>query len=262
MGVIVDIFRAVVSFKFYKTVVMRGTGRALMHLLMISLLYTIAFTVFLNMQVLSPINLFVDWTAENFPTIMLQGRELTTDAQEPFFATYENFGLTFVFSTKQEFTDIGSQAPNTVVVERSRVLFVGNDNTVEEYDLASMKDLPENINVAVDSEGWIRIKVVLNKWFTPIVFLFVLIFSWIAYLVAAVIYALLGMIIGLLVRAKLDFGALAKIAIYAVTLLNLIVILGLFVPLLAFPFRGIVLFILTLGYMTAGIMVNKPEQRA
>jgi hypothetical protein len=91
----------------------------------------------------------------------------------------------------------------------------------------------------------------------------VFLFTLVAYFIAAVINALIGLIIALIVKTRLAFGALLSIAIYSLTLLNLIVIAGFFVPFLAFPFRGIILLVITLFYVTMAILVNKAEmQRA
>jgi hypothetical protein len=259
MGIITDVIKCIVNFKFYKTAAERGMGRAWMHLLLITVLYAIAFTMFANIHFLGQGNRFMDWAQGNFPTIMMQGRTMSTDAQEPFFTTYEGFNLNFVFSTKQAFGDLTSLTPNTVVFEASRLLFIGDDNTYEEYTFASMTELPENINIAIDSAGWGRIKGVLNKWFFPVVFIFVFIFTLGAYFIAAVVYALIGLIVAKIVKTKLSFGALLSIAIYALTLLNLVVIVGFFVPFLAFPFRGLILFLITMFYVTMGIIVNKSE---
>jgi hypothetical protein len=263
MGIITDVIKCVVNFKFYKTVVARGKGRAFIHLLVITALYAVAFTIFANINFMGQGNRFMDWAQGNLPTIMMQGRTMSTDAQEPFFTTYDGFNLNFVFSTKQAFGDLTSLTPNTVVFEANRLLFIGDNNTYEEYTFASMTELPENLNIAIDAEGWGRIKAVLNKWFVPIVFLLVFIFTLVAYFIAAIIYALIGLVVALIVRTKLAFGALLSIAIYSLTLLNLIVIAGFFIPFLAFPFRGLILFLVTMFYVTMGILVNKAEmQRA
>ncbi len=263
MSIITDVFSSIVNFKFYKTIVSRGLGRAFVHLLLITVLYSVAFTIFANMVFLGRANDFMTWAQGNLPTVMMQNRTMSTDAQEPFFTTYDGFNLNFVFSTKQAFGDLANLAPNTVVFEADRLLFIGNDNTYEEYLFSQMTDMPENINIAIGPDGWSKIKVVLNKWFTPIVFLFVFLFTLVAYFIAAGVYALIAMIISMFLRIKLKFGSLMAIAIYALTLLNLIVIAGFFVPFLVFPFRGIVLFIITVFYVTVGVLANKSEiQRA
>jgi hypothetical protein len=239
-------------------------GRAFIHLLVITVLSAVAFTMFANINFMGQGNRFMDWAQANLPTIMMQGRTMSTDAQEPFFATYDEFNLNFVFSTKQAFAiEATPLSPNTVVFEANRLLYVLDNNAYEEYTFDSMTELPENLNIAIDAEGWGRIKAVLNKWFFPIVLLFVFLFTLVAYFIAAVINALIGLIIALIVKTRLAFGALLSIAIYSLTLLNLIVIAGFFVPFLAFPFRGIILLVITLFYVTMAILVNKAEmQRA
>jgi hypothetical protein len=262
MGIITDVIKCIVNFKFYKTAAQRGVGRAWMHLLLITVLYSIAFTMFANIQFLGQGNRFMDWAQGNLPTLMMQGRTMTTDAQEPFFTSYDGFGLNFVFSTKQEFGDLSSLTPNTVVVEGNRLLFIGDNNTYEEYLFSSMTELPENINIAIDSAGWGRIKAVLNKWFSPVVLLFVFIFTFFTYFIAATVYALIGLIVAMIVKTKLSFGALLAIAIYAMTLLNLVIIVGFFIPFLVFPFRGLILFFITVFYVVAGVIVNRSETKS
>jgi hypothetical protein len=70
------------------------------------------------------------------------------------------------------------------------------------------------------------------------------------------------LIVAKIVKTKLSFGALLSIAIYALTLLNLVVIAGFFVPFLAFPFRGLIFFFITMFYVTMGIIVNKSEMKS
>lgn len=259
MGVILDLFRSIAYFKFYSDVTKRGFGRPFLHVLLMSLILTIGMTVFINVQGIATMNRFIDWAEENFPTLVLEGREISTDAQEPYFVNFEEGGIQFVFSTKEAFGDLQTLEPNSILIEKDRLVYVGDEGSYEDYDLTSLEDIPEDTTLTIDRAVLGKFQALINKYIPPVLFVLLLVFFFVGYFISALFYSLIGVLICAISGIALRFGQVYAVAIYALTLMNIVFTLGLFFPFLRFPFRSLILILITVVYVVMGVLVNKKE---
>lgn len=260
MDMLSGVIKSITSFTFYKTVAKQGFARTFMHIVFIAVLLTIGLTIFAQTHALKPFNDFIGWAAEEFPVLFVQGKTITTDAQEPYFINYTKTNLNFVFSTKQPFPAVNTLNPNTVVMENARMLFVGADDAVEEFTFDQMRDVPDTINATVDHDVIVKLKKVVNTWFMPVVVIGAFIFSVIGYCISAFFYSLVAFVISKIFKVTLGYFSLLSIAVYALTAMNLVVLAGLLIPVLNFPFRSLLLIMIAVIYLVGGIRANKKEE--
>lgn len=259
MTVLTDLLTSLFNFSVYKNVARRGLGRAFLHLFLLVIIYSFGFSVFMNKTVLTEINDFISWASENFPSVYISGKTLSTDAQEPLFLNYKEGLVSFVFSTKQDYGDLGSLEENTVVIENQRILFVGPDNQVTPYDLDNLQQLDENLAGTIDKKSLEQLDKVINRFFSPVVFFAILIVSIFAFLMVSFLWSLVGALLNLIIRAKIKYDGVYSVAIYSLTAVNLMVFLGFLFPAFNFPFRNVVGLALIFFYLIVGLVVNRGE---
>jgi len=143
------------------------------------------------------------------------------------------------------------------LIEKDRLVFVGGDPIgEEEYLLEGLDNMADDAVLTLDGEAITKAKKLLNTFFSPVVFIITLVASIFGYLISALFYSLFALIIKMFLNSKLEFGSLYCISVYALTLMNLVMTLGLFVPFINFPFRFIFLLVATLFYIYGGVAVN------
>jgi hypothetical protein len=91
-----------------------------------------------------------------------------------------------------------------------------------------------------------------------IIFIFMVIFFYIYRLIQALVNGVVGLIISAILKVNLDFTSLLYIAMVAITPVAIIASI-VWATDIQIPLKGWLGFILTLGYVSFGIMANKPQ---
>ena len=260
MSFITDIFRAISKPQFYRTVKERGYSRAFLHMLILTILYAILVTHFASKYVLSEMNEFAGWARDNFPSITIEAGRVSTDANEPYFTSFEPYELNFVFSTRRDYQDIDNLSPNTVVVESDQVLFFDGQDTYEPFSMDELvENTPDGAIIQATPETIERFRQGLNRLFRPLTFVCMFAAALLGYFVMLFILSLYALIADKVLKTNLSYKQILSIVSYGLTPFYLLLYFQQFFVDLELPNPIGIGFVLALVYIALGIRANQVE---
>lgn len=148
---------------------------------------------------------------KQMPRVSIIGGEVTTDVETPYFIKDPESGKTFIIiDLTGEFTSLeGTEAK--VLLTRNQLIVQKNIRETRTYDLAGIKEFTID---RTRIEGWLQL---VKTWLVPLLFPFVLVFSYFYRLFQVFVYGLIGLIIAKLLKAPLAYMASVRLAIIAIT---------------------------------------------
>jgi hypothetical protein len=182
------------------------------------------------------------------PAINVTDGEVTTDVATPYFIKDPEKGKVLaIIDLTGQYTSL-EDTPADLLLTKHQV-FTRNNYEVRTYDLKGVKSFHlDQYRV----QGWLN---VARSWIVVVLFPCALLFSFVYRIVQALIYGLCGMIISKIVKVKLEYLTLLRLAAVAVTP-AVILDTARSVSSVHVPFWSFLCFLIAMGYLTFAVSAS------
>jgi len=188
---------------------------------------------------------------DQLPEITFNSGVASMEKESPYFIKSKAGETLFVIDLSDSAGITELQGSAKVLLTKNKLIAQQKETETRTYDLSKFQDFTLN---AQKIYSWLT-----YSWIVYIIiFVFMLIFFYIYRLVQALFNALLGLIISSFMKINLDFTSLVYITIVAITPVAILASI-VWATDLQIPAKGWLGFILALGYISFGIMANKPQ---
>ena len=245
MGFFSKLINSITNPKYYKDFLKESTGRAVVYLLLLCLIFggisAIRIAYDLNKGVITVVNEF----NKNVPDFKLENGELNVEGQMPIKFNDEQ-GYIFIVDTSGNTDETILDKYNSgTFISKTKMIQKKSPMQTTETNFISLK--PVTLT-KIDAERWIGIAKYIG---VGMVLIFYPIFFFGFKFIAAFIVSLIGLIINAFCKAKITFGEIYKLSIYALTfsiiLKAFFIVIGIQVPQFWILYYGIPLIYLGLG---------------
>lgn len=232
---------SIVSFESYRHFLRQKVGRAVLYLLLLSLILS-AVT---GIKVLYDFNYGIDVMIRNFrtevPNFVLKNGELTVDAPMPYYVEKDEDFL-FVIDTSGKLDEsVLNDYPEGIFLSRYEAVLKQNAFEIRKIDFSSLAGATITKDEVIN---WLP----LLKWLSIFIIVFGFLFYFIGKLLSALLISLLGLIMSSAAKFRMEFGDLYKLSIYTLTLPMVIKALvglaGINIPFFWLIYYGIAVFYL------------------
>jgi len=239
------------DFKIYKEAVAFSTGKTLLYLAYLSLLFTVALF-FLGVTQASKVEEFVGWLKINASGITISDTGMMLDVPGRKEIRHPQLGNLAVFDDTRETIQPGEMGDYRLFMT-SKMIYVSQNGAVQSNEIGSRakKSFKTHIDAELIQKLYDRLKLPIAVFILFIAFMLGLA----SRIIAALTLALLGYLAQLFMPRGLAFGQLFNIAGLALSATLFFSALQL-IPVLA-PFSlGLLGFLLAMAYFVIGIMVQ------
>ena len=235
----------------YRDAVMHKKGNTFGYLALPVLLCTIP----LIISVVSGMSNFMKddgaFIINQLPEIKISDGIVTMDKESPYFIKSKAGETLFVIDLSDSAGISELQGSAKVLLTKNKLIGQQQENETRTYDLSKIQRFTLNAQKINDWYGFAWIVYI-------IIFVFMVLFFYIYRLIQALVNAVFGLIISAILKVNLDFTSLIYIAMVAITPVAIIASL-VWATDIQIPAKGWLGFILALGYISFGILANKPQ---
>jgi len=251
----IDFFRTLVGSFYnpetYREVVNQKKGNTFGYMALLVLLCCIP----LMIAMISGINNFMNndgaFIIGQIPEIKISNGIVSIDKESPCFIKSKSGETLFVIDVSDSAGITELQGNAKVLVTKNKLIAQEKENEIRTYDLSKIESFTLNAQKIHDWFGYAWIIYI-------IIFVLVAIAFFIYRLVQVLVNGVFGLIISAILKVSLDFSSLMYIAMVAITPVAVIASI-VWAYQVQIPLKGWLGFILTLGYLSFGIMANKPQ---
>jgi hypothetical protein len=187
------------------------------------------------------------------PDVSITNGQVSTNVQTPYLIKDHNGAVIAIIDLTGQYTSLKDTTAK-LLLTRDHLVFSNRGNT-RAMDLKEVKSFHMDQTRA---GKWLHF---VRTWFTIIFYFIALVFSFIYRTIQALIYALFGMAIASILKVKLDYLTLMRLAIVAVTPAIIVdTIHGLWG--LHTPLWGPICFVIAMAYLVFGIKANAGQETA
>jgi len=235
----------------YRDAVIHKKGNTFGYLALLVLICTIP----LMISIIAGMNKFMKndgmFILDQVPAITFSHGVASMDKESPYLIK-SKAGETLIVIDLSDSADIsGTLSKAKVLLTKNKLIAQQNENETRTYDLSKVQSFTLNEQKILGWYGYAWVAYI-------IIFIFIVLGFYIYRLIQAVFNALIGLIISSLLKVNLDFTSLMYINMVAITPVAVIAAV-LWSTDIHIPAKGWLGFILALGYITFGIMANRPQ---
>ncbi|MFZ5966907.1 MAG: DUF1189 domain-containing protein [Bacillota bacterium] len=235
------LIKSISSFGFYQRILKESLGKAFIYLVLISLLFGFAGSIKAVYDINFGVNAMIDGFRDEIPDFTFQNGELEVYAEMPMILEEGEGAIVVIDTTGQTDESILDDYDSGVFLSKHKLVSKENSIQTKEFDFSQIKEFDFNKQ---DVERWIP----FLKWMSVIAVIFILLGTIIGKLISTLFISLLGLIVNGIAKARLEYGNIYKIGIYAITLPTIIkTVMGLVsiqIPFFFVIYYGIVVFYL------------------
>jgi hypothetical protein len=188
---------------------------------------------------------------DQLPEITFSNGTASMDKESPYFIKSQAGETLFVIDLSDSASITELQGSAKVLLTKNKLIAQQKENETRTYDLSKVQNFTLNVEKIY---GWFGYAWVVYVF----IFVIMIVFFYIYRLVQALFNALIGIIISSLMKVNLDYSSLLYICMVAITPVAVLASL-IWATEIEVPAKGWLGFILALGYISFGIMANKPE---
>ena len=235
----------------YRDVVNHKKGNTFGYLALLVVLCSIP----LIFAMISGINNFMNndgaFIINQVPEIRISNRIVTMDKESPYFIK-SKAGVTIMVIDLSDSAGITELQGNAqLLLTKNKVILKEKESETRSYDLSKVQSFTLNAQLIHEWFGYAWIVYI-------IIFVFMAITLFIYRLVQSIVNGVLGLIISAILKVTLDFTSLMYIAMVAITPVAVIASI-IWATGVEIPAKGWLGFIMALGYLSFGILANKPQ---
>ncbi len=235
----------------YRDVVNHKKGNTFGYLVLLVLLCTIPLIVAITVGVNNFMKDEGAFIVGQLPEISIRNGMVSMDKESPYYIKSKAGETLFVIDLSDSADIAELQGSAKVLLTKNKLIAQQKENETRTYDLSKVDSFTMD---GPKIMGWFD-----YAWVAYIIiFVFMVIFFYIYRLVQALINGVFGLVISSLVKVNLDFTSLIYIAMVAITPVAVLASIILATE-IQIPMKGWLGFIVTLGYISFGILANKPQ---
>jgi hypothetical protein len=200
---------------------------------------------------------FADSESSDFlrqiPAITIKNGQVSTDVPEPYFIKEKDGTVLAIIDTTGQYTSLDDTDAKILLTKNK---LIGRDNTgLRVYDLRPVQDFYMD---RARVQGWL---LTIKQWFIPAFYPLALIFSFAFRTIQILIYALIGMAFASMLKVRLGYTALMRLAAISITPVLVLDLIFEFLPVKP-PLWNVLGIVLALGCLVFGIKSNETEYAA
>jgi hypothetical protein len=235
----------------YRDVVTNKKGNSFGYLALLVLLCAIP----LMISMVSGMNTFMKnegaFIVGQVPELNISNGIVNMDKESPYYIKAKSGEPIIVIDLSDSAGITGLQGDAKVLLTKNKLIAQQKESETRTYDLSKIQNFTLNAQMIQSWFGYAWIVYV-------IIFIFMVIFFYIYRLIQALVNGVVGLILNAIFKVNLDFSSLLYIAMVAITPVAIIASI-VWATDIQIPLKGWLGFILTLGYISFGIMANKPQ---
>jgi hypothetical protein len=231
----------------YRDVAQRWRGGTFVYLLLLVVAWWIPIAALLQIEGAALATTYGPKVIDQWPTITITNGQVAADVAMPYVVNDPETGtrLVVIDTTGTTPTLEAAQAP--ALLTRTELMLREGERGSRAY---SLKDVQQLVVDRARLYDWLDI---FRVWFVPAASVFVVLFVYIYRIAQALLYALAGMLFARVLRVRLDFAALLRLAVVALTPAML---LDTFLGLVGVAVPGPVSLAVAVGYLYFGVKAN------
>lgn len=239
------------SRSLYRDVAQRWRGETFLYLLLLILVWWVPVAVLLHIESGAFAATYGPKLIDQFPVITVKNGQVSVDATMPYVIADPETGARFavIDTTGATATLEAAQAP--ALLTRNELILREGDRGSRAY---SLKEIPELVIDRARLYEWMDI---FRAWFVPVASVFVVLFMYLYRILQALLYSLVGMLFSRILQVRLDYAALVRLAIMALTPA---VMLDVLVGLAGVAIPGPVSLAVAIAYLYFGIKANEKQE--
>jgi len=244
------------SRSFYQDVARNRKGTAFGYLLLLLTFLWIPVMTTLHGHITAAMTTYAPPVVNQIPRITIMNGEVSVDVPTPYSIIEPARGTELLLiDTTGKTTSLDRTQAAALLTRDKLMIRQQRKQEVRIYDLSEVHD------VTIDRDDAARVAEWVRKWTAAVAYPFALLGSFVYRMLQALLYGLIGMMIAGALKVTLDYAALIRLSVMAVTpvliLKTLRTVLGVEVP------YGLLLgFVIAMGYLVYGIKASAGAQPA
>lgn len=242
------IVSSVQGIKHYENVLKETTGKAVLYLLLISLLLGAIGAIRGAIEVNDGISRFIKIYNDKCPNYELKNGELSVDGSMPIVLSEDEDNYIVIDTTNNTNPDVLDSHSNGILLLKDKMIQKKNGIQTEVTDFKSLQEVTINKNI-------VNRYLPFAKIIIPFIFLGNILGYFLGGLISSLFLALFALIINGIFKTKLKYGQLYSLSIYALTTPLIINTLFKILNLEHFSFYWLIYHIIAYAYI--GFVLNK-----
>ncbi|NQU16758.1 MAG: DUF1189 family protein [Candidatus Saganbacteria bacterium] len=263
MKIFQTVFNSFYSKPLYQDVVKKWKGIGFSYLFLLILLlsvpvfikFCIVFEGFINLEA-KP---YVKQLVSQMPAVTIKKGEVSIDQPVPYIIKDSDGQTMMVIDTSDDLKNVEKYKDVPILLTKDTLLVAKSEYETRSFDLSDIdEELSFDKKIAAE---WAAIGF---KWVPfvvyPLTVIFMILFTFLLRIIQVLIHGLIGMLFASVLKIKLDYGVLLRLASVAITPA---LVIGMLLDSLSinFVFQRFLLFIVAMGYLYYSISANaEPSQ--
>jgi hypothetical protein len=259
---LLDPFRSLADFSFYRTLPRKSGLAAVGYLAYVGLLFSAVALLALHLRFVPHIDEGVQWASKNVPVLRISGGKVESDVPGPVRVEHPKIPqISFLIDTARTtpVTAYDLQASTVTAYVTQNAIYVHTGERLEAYDIGRSK--LGNQTLVIDGNFYRQAAEAFKKVLYPVAFLF----TWLVFFLwkhlSALFYSIVALVFNLAFSAGQEFGTLYKVGVYAQTPVIALQAAQLFLP-SPVPFFGLIALAVACVYVAVAVRQLRPEAPA
>jgi hypothetical protein len=188
---------------------------------------------------------------DQVPEITFNQGTATMDQESPYFIKSKSGEILIIIDLSDSAVATELEGSATVLLTKNKLIAKQKETETRTYDLSQIQSFTLN---AQKIFGWLGYAWIVYLF----IFVLMLFFFYIYRLIQALVNGVIGLVLSAILKVNLDYISLLYIAMVAITPVAILASI-LWATDIDIPAKGWIGFILALGYISFGIMANKPQ---
>jgi len=249
MNFFLRVYYSITSFEKYRYFLRLSTGKAILYLL----LFTLVVGMVTFIPIITEFNIYIDEFTEVFdtelPDFKLENGKLEVSGAMP--VILESEGIPIVIDTSPD-------AEERILAQYDTVLLITSDKIIQKYYINKSVTNFSNFPGLVLTKDMLEQALPLVRPVSIIIFIFAGIFFILGKFITALIVSLIGMILNSSMRLNLSYRSIFKISVYAMTLPLIVCTVLDKVPVFI-PFKWVIFYAIAFVYVYGAMNSIKKE---
>lgn len=235
----------------YRDVVINKKGKAFGYLGLLVLLCSIPLMVALINGVDNFLKNDGKYIIDQVPEITFNQGIATMDKESPYFIKSKSGEILIIIDLSDSTVVTELEGSATVLLTKNKLIAKQKESETRTYDLSQIQSFTLNAQKIYSWLGY--------AWIVYLfIFVLMLFFFYIYRLIQALVNGVIGLVLSAILKVNLDYISLLYIAMVSITPVAILASI-LWATGIDIPAKGWIGFILALGYISFGIMANKPQ---
>jgi len=235
----------------YRDVVINKKGKAFGYLGLLVLLCSIPLMVALINGVDNFLKNDGKYIIDQVPEITFNQGIATMDKESPYFIKSKSGEILIIIDLSDSTVVTELEGSATVLLTKNKLISKQKESETRTYDLSQIQSFTLNAQKIYSWLGY--------AWIVYLfIFVLMLFFFYIYRLIQALVNGLIGLVLSAILKVNLEYISLLYISMVAITPVAMLASI-LWATGIDIPAKGWIGFVLALGYISFGIMANKPQ---